>query len=182
MTDKYCSGCKTHKDVSEFQNSSYTKDGKTSRCSACLNKYRRDNGYNKSSARKPQGYKAEVRSRYFQTVHGRAQTLYHSAAVRAKKKGMQFELDVDWIKERLAPLTCEVTGLPLVLEINKDVWIGRFSPTLERVDNTIGYTKENTMIVCAIYNQAKADGSHEDVLTLARALMNKEKVSSVSQF
>ena len=45
--------------------------------------------------------------------------------------------------------------------------------THHRVDSQRGYTMDNVMVVCLIYNLAKSDGTAADVEELARAMVAK---------
>ena len=179
MTTKYCAKCKTTKDIEDFQVRSASKDGRHSWCSLCYNAYRRERNYN--NMYRPDNYAKTRRSwdAHRKTIRGRAQVLLRSAKRRADQIDLDFDLDLDWVMERLTPMICEASGLRLSMEVPEHTRNGRFSPSLDRIIPRLGYTKENTQLVSMIYNQAKADSSHEDVLELAKALMKKEKVPSV---
>ena len=90
---------------------------------------------------------------------------------RCKKKNISFDLDLDWYREKLASQVCEVTGIPF----SSDYWevgdAGPWSPSIERVIPSLGYVKENCKVVCFIYNTAKHDFTHEDVLFLASVMV-----------
>jgi len=45
-----------------------------------------------------------------------------------------------------------------------------FCPSLDRVDSSKGYTKDNVQLVCRIYNTAKGNGTKEDVMKMVDAL------------
>jgi hypothetical protein len=80
----------------------------------------------------------------------------------------------EWVLERLLRGVCEVTGLPLKLVYpysRKGFGTqGAFSPSIDRKDPTKGYTLENSQVVVWLYNAAKSNGTHEDVVTLAEAV------------
>ena len=99
----------------------------------------------------------------------RASTLVSGAKKRAEKAGLAFELDLDWVAERLNHGYCEVSGIPFNLVTGRDP----FAPSLDRTDPTKGYTKDNVKVVVWCYNSAKGIGSHEDVMKLAEALAVK---------
>ena len=46
-------------------------------------------------------------------------------------------------------------------------------PSIDRIDNSQGYTKNNCRVVSVIYNKAKSDYKDEDVLKMARALVER---------
>jgi len=87
--------------------------------------------------------------------------LAHSARSRAKKKGIEFDLNYKEIK---IPDTCPVLGIPLIASI------GRFdpnSPSLDRIDNSKGYTKENTIVVSFRANSLKRDATLDELRKIA---------------
>jgi hypothetical protein len=116
--------------------------------------------------------------KYYCTTKGRAGHLLNNARGRAKRDNLEFSLDFEWLKPKLEKAICEVTNLPLVLRVNggKGHKENSFSPSLERKDNALGYTKENTQLVCWIYNRAKGAFEIADLLILARALDYKAAV------
>jgi hypothetical protein len=108
--------------------------------------------------------------KYADTVQGRATVLLNGAKYRAKKKNLECSLTYPWVVERLERGVCEMTGLPFVLEgkgKNNRPW----SPSLDRIDNSKGYTPENTQVVVFLYNAAKNNATDTDVLMLAKALV-----------
>lgn len=100
------------------------------------------------------------------TLEGCADNLLRGAKQRAKKKGLPFDLTLDWVMERLHRGECEVTSIPFNFDGGKNP----FGPTIDRIVPQEGYTKENCQVVVWTYNAAKGNGTHEDVLILARAL------------
>ena len=66
---------------------------------------------------------------------------------------------------------CEVTGIPFTYGLNaRNPW----SPSLDRIDPSVGYTLENTRVVVWIYNAAKNVFSDSDVMLMAHALVNSD--------
>lgn len=109
------------------------------------------------------------REKYRKTIgtpEGAAMTLLRGAKQRAEKKGVPFDLDYEWVYERVSAGHCSVTGLPFNFSGGKHP----FGPTLDRIVPEGGYTKENTQVVVWAYNAAKGVGTHEDVMALACAL------------
>lgn len=90
----------------------------------------------------------------------------HSAKTRARVKGLPFDLDVEWIREKFA-LGCAVTGLPLDPNGSKTPW----TVHVDRIVPENGYTKDNCRLVCACYNLAKKHWTDADVLKMARNLI-----------
>lgn len=85
------------------------------------------------------------------------------------KSGLPFDLDEEWIRSRKESGVCEVTGIPFDDgdgSINQRPW--GFS--VDRIDQTGGYTKDNVKAVVWAYNRAKGVGTHDDVIRLAEAI------------
>ena len=67
-------------------------------------------------------------------------------------------------------MKCEVTGMPF----NPRFWAagpkGPWSPSVDRIDPKKGYIKDNCQLVIWMYNAAKQEFSHDDVVLFASAL------------
>lgn len=107
----------------------------------------------------------------YKTNHpiGWAIRLRNKAQSRAKAKNLEFDLTREFILGKLEKGVCEVTGVPLDLSGG-----GRkpLTPSLDKIDPMKGYTQDNVQLVSFIYNVAKGDWKHEDVLDFARSLQN----------
>jgi hypothetical protein len=106
------------------------------------------------------------------TPHGRAAVLLNVARQRAEKKGLEFSLTLDWLEPRIVAGVCEVTGLPFDLATqptNKGPSIP-FSPSLDRIDNSRGYSEDNVQVVVSVYNVAKGAWGHDAVVRMAESL------------
>ena len=82
---------------------------------------------------------------------------FWTAKNRAKSKGIEFSLKVEDI---VVPAVCPVLGIPLYTNKGK---AGPNSPSLDRIDNTKGYTPENIQIISYRANVIKGDASVEEV-------------------
>lgn len=80
--------------------------------------------------------------------------MVNGARRRAKDQGVDFDLDLDWVKQKIEAGKCEVTGIPFNLQPAKDKWKHPYAPSLDRVEAGAGYTKDNVRVVVAIYNLA----------------------------
>jgi len=80
--------------------------------------------------------------------------LFHLAKRRAKEKNMEFTLTKEIIKSKFPKDNkCPVTKKPFLYDI-KDK---NQNPTIDRIDNSKGYTAENIVIVSYIVNKIKND-------------------------
>jgi hypothetical protein len=107
------------------------------------------------------------------SINGYAEILLSAAKQRAKKRGLQFTIDRDWVAERLAG-RCEITSLPFDLPDGGPSKRSMFGPTIDRVVPEKGYTKDNCKMVVWTYNAAKGSGTHANVLRLCHALINPQ--------
>lgn len=111
--------------------------------------------------------------RYSLSPKGTATLLLNYAKDRARRQGLAFELDKEWLDPKLETNVCEFTGLPL-----KRVAMGRrvhdpFGPSLDRIDPSLGYTKSNTRLVCFIVNTVRHDWGDDVLITIASAIVQK---------
>lgn len=115
--------------------------------------------------------KLEFAKRYV-TLEGRAYHLFNNARQRARKKGLSCEIDMPWVLKHLQRGVCWATGLPFVLEYGGGPGTARaFAPSIDRRNPKLGYTKDNTQVVCWMYNCAKGIATHEDVVRMSRAVV-----------
>lgn len=183
--NKTCSKCKLEKSLPEFPQQ---KGKASSWCKSCYSNYRKEKGYdlyaNRSKyhssyqreLRKSDEFKKEDRSYrkvYAATFSGMITNLLCAARDRAKKNNLEINLDREWVEQHLLPMKCEATGVDLVLERREECSHTPFRPSIDRIDNTKGYTKDNCRLVCVIYNKAKSDYNDEDVMKMAKGLVSK---------
>lgn len=139
---KTCFKCKELKNVSLFFKHTQTSDGYHSWCKTCCNE-----GNIKS------------RAKVYSTIEGRAKIFLQSCKRSALKRNQAFELTIEdvvgfWNKQNKV---CAYSGVEMTLEA------GRLNTvSIERIDSSVGYTKENTVLVCNIVNRMKSDFKYED--------------------
>lgn len=106
---------------------------------------------------------------YRATPEGRAACLVTSAKSRSLKKGLPFDLDVQWIAEKIKNGKCEVTGLDFTLDKSK----GAFAPSLDQIIPGKGYTKDNVQVVVFIYNTCKGGFDAKDIDLFVRTFADR---------
>jgi transcription elongation factor Elf1 len=148
MEYKICIKCNEEKSIQEFNK--IHKKWSENMCSKCRSKHQ---------------WQVQKKS-----VKGRTNLLYHDALKSSKKRGHAFNLRKEWIEEKVRSGKCEVTGIPFDLD-SRNPWM----PSLDRKIPSLGYIEENCQVVVWIYNTAKQEFKHEDVLVLADALLNKQE-------
>lgn len=156
-TKKCSSACKLEKPLSEFD-TWQTKSGEVryrALCRSCNNKNMLD-----------------WQRRRRESVDGWAANVIKSAKARAKVKGLEFSLTTEWFVERIKNGYCEVTNLPF--DTNRDdrrvSARNPWAPSLDRIDNSKGYTPENVQVVVWMYNQFKGEWTHDELMVMVRAL------------
>jgi hypothetical protein len=147
---KTCFCCKTVKERSLFFKHAQTPDGLHSWCKACCNV-----GNQKS--------RAKVNA----TIQGRAKIFLQNAKKSAKKRNQAFDLEIPdivgfWNDQNMV---CAYSGLEMTLEAGKLNTV-----SIERIDSNIGYTKDNTILVCQAINRMKSDFSYNDFYMLCQAV------------
>lgn len=122
----------------------------------------------------------ENRRRYANSARGRAVALFNRISKQAKngrrfnRPGFDFDVTVEWIQERIELGFCETTGILFELIERNKKW-SPFSPSVDRIDCTKGYTKDNSRVVCLIFNLSRNQFTDEDVLKMARAMVKKHE-------
>ena len=108
----------------------------------------------------------------------RAQRLHGNAQKRAKANGWPVpNFDSLWIEEKILFGFCEVTGIKFDLDTQisnsvhaKNPWV----PSLDRIDSSKPYTKDNVHLVVYMYNVCKAEFNHEDVIKFCKVVVSQE--------
>lgn len=107
----------------------------------------------------------------------RAISMYSAKKAGAGQAGKEFSLTPEWFEERLERNKCEITGITFQFTSDGQR-LNPFSPHIDRIDPSKGYTESNSQMVCAIYNMAKLDWTHSDVMKMAEALLARHKRSA----
>lgn len=148
MVVKTCFCCKTDKPYSLFFKHNQTPDGYHSWCKDCCTV-------------------SNIRSRAKQnsTIEGRAKIFLQNAKKSAVKRQQLFELTVSdvvgcWNTQKTV---CAYSGRLMTLEAGKLNTV-----SIERIDSKIGYTCENTILVCQAINRMKSDFEFDEFYNLCR--------------
>jgi len=147
---KKCSKCKTNKNYKDFHSDLSTKDGYTYQCKACRNKSSRN--YLKTERGR---YVHRTQEKIRRSVNPKSMLL-NLAKQRAKRKGLDFCLrcsDFD------IPDMCPVLGIPIFSSEK----LTDNSPTIDRINNTVGYVANNIMVISWRANRLKSDASASEL-------------------
>jgi hypothetical protein len=143
------------------------------KCVVCQEeKARRFYSYNDRNVGAKSGYKTtckkcnrnakaiEIRNRDWK--YRANEILYMNAKARAKKANIEFDLQREDI---VVPDNCPVLGIKLFRE-DKKTW--HHAPSIDRIDNTKGYTKDNIMIISRRANILKKDATLQELVTIGK--------------
>lgn len=83
--------------------------------------------------------------------------LYTNAKNRAKRKGVEFNIDINDI---IVPEFCPILGLKLIHGVGR--WIDE-CPSLDRIDSTKGYIKDNIHVISYRANMLKNNATIEEL-------------------
>jgi hypothetical protein len=89
--------------------------------------------------------------------------LYNSCKVRAKKKGLQFDIKRSDIK---IPDVCPILGTKF--EKNNKHSMGDNSVSVDRIVPEKGYTKGNVQIICGLANRMKNSATPEQLVKFSK--------------
>lgn len=124
------------------------------------------------NARNPELFAKYQRDHYLKVRRERPWVLLiRGAATRARQRGLEFCLTAEWAAQHWTGC-CEVTKVPFV-----DSYCGGpgpYSPTIDRIDQSLGYTTENSRFVLFCVNSFKNIGSDARMRWLARRILDPD--------
>jgi predicted nucleic acid-binding Zn-ribbon protein len=94
--------------------------------------------------------------------------MHQRAKARCKENGREFSLSVEDV---LIPDICPVLGIKLNMNSGKS-GAYRNSPSLDRVDNSKGYTKENIQVISQLANAMKCHATNEELHKFAHWVLS----------
>lgn len=100
--------------------------------------------------------------------------MHSRAKSRAKKRGLDFNIEQSDIN---IPIICPILGIPIIKEYVK----GRKaaptpnSPSLDRIDNSKGYTKGNVRVISHKANTMKHNATKNELIQFAIWVMETYK-------
>jgi hypothetical protein len=101
--------------------------------------------------------------------------LLASARTRAREKGVPFLLTDEWATKRWTG-RCEITGIEFRLNGKRGPF--PFSPSVDRIDASKGYTEDNTRFILWGCNAIKGTGTDADMIEIARAIVSSVHMGS----
>jgi hypothetical protein len=156
---KICFDCKIEKNVDEFCRNKRKKDGRATYCKVCDKTHRNTEKYKSYSSE----WKINYRKNNLEKI------LILSAKSRASKKNIPFSIIESDI---IIPEYCPILGLKLK---SQRKFIGENSPTLDRIDNILGYIPGNIVVISNRANRLKNDATLEEIYQLSKFYLKNYK-------
>ena len=97
------------------------------------------------------------------TVRSRLQKYAYS---RVYDKGLEFNLNSEDI---ILPINCPLLNVPLDYGVSES---NDFSPSIDRIDPTKGYVKDNIQVLSFLANRMKNSATPDQLLTFARNIIS----------
>ena len=152
-----------------YVNQNLRKNTTTKRCSCC--KFMKPVGqfikHNKSGGGKFSGRCIDCRKQY--KVDNPEMFLLYQAKANAKKRELEFNLTKEDI---VIPEYCPI----LKVKLSKKKGNIKYSPSIDRINNSKGYIKGNVMIISTRANLMKNDASLEELKAFAQYYTNLDKL------
>ena len=165
METKICTKCKKEKSVKEFYKDLNSSDQLTSKCKSCHKEYR---DLNREKQRiymqNLRNTKNEIIKENKRKAWGNAdprKLLLMQARNRAKRKNIDFNLTLEDI---IIPEVCPLLNIPFVRGVKNDY---EYTYSLDRIDPTKGYLKDNIWVITKLANSMKNSASKEQLLVFA---------------
>lgn len=90
-------------------------------------------------------------------VRFRSKHLWMSAKRRAVRRGLEFTISIEDV---VIPTHCPVLGIEILVEAGKSVQPG--APSIDRIDNSLGYTPANVRVISHRANALKRDATRAE--------------------
>ena len=92
--------------------------------------------------------------------------MYSAVKSSAKKRGLEFNLDISDIK---IPKKCPYLNINLAFSVGYGITDA--APTIDRIDNSKGYIKGNIQVISYKANRAKSNLNQMDLITFAQNIL-----------
>jgi hypothetical protein len=120
--------------------------------------------------RNPERSRAQWRKWSF-SLEGTSSCLLNYARDRARRQDLPFDIDREFVREKLQRGICELSGLAIQRIAPGNYRTHPYAPSLDRIEPSLGYVKTNVRLVCFAVNRARSDWGDEVLLTIASGLV-----------
>jgi len=155
----------------EIKRKDWVKTGRTTSCKSCASK--------RTAAKYPPPTN-------FKGIGGLSMTHFSAIKHGAQRRGIDFQLSIEflWDLYNKQNARCALTNVELTLEPsikNSNVNWDLITASVDRIDNTKGYTEDNVWWVHKEINRLKNNYSLEELLYWSKLLLEKHGNSDPSQ-
>jgi len=133
---------------------------------SCRNNFNNDLSKEKIKIRYKENKKVLIDSYRSSKEMNREKYMLVIARAGAKKRGIYFNLTAEDI---IIPTHCPVLGI----ELKKTLGREDCTPSLDRIDNDLGYVKDNVWVISFKANRCKSDLNKEELLLFCANMLNK---------
>lgn len=185
MNTKQCTKCAEVKPIDAFHMRNDKKTvNRQAQCKLCINARMRiysalphvvakRAAYHLATRHNPE-YKADNIRRgreFYASQIGRAKTLLKGIERRAIRHAELSDVDLSFILDALTLGVCQVTGIPFQFEPHATYGKNPYAPSVDRIDNSKGYTKENTRLVLWQVNLMHGEMTDAELIEMCKAVI-----------
>jgi hypothetical protein len=168
---KTCRDCGEEKPLSQYYKHKHLKDGHYSECKVCKDAYAKV--YYEKNKEKIIKYRVNYNRtherKHYRDIDSRIRQLLKSAATRNALELTQEEAKEIWNRQNGI---CVYSKLPLTAKANQFNTV-----SLDRIDSSKHYTKDNVQFVCAAVNRMKQDYTEDLFVLLCHLTTQNNKLS-----
>lgn len=161
---KLCPNCKKTLPINRFRVSQKSKTGRYWMCEDCyryhndLNRGMDKNYFRKLRIKISKEYRDEINKLSNKSrLNNFERFMWSAAKKRAKAKGIEFSIKISDI---VIPSVCPILEVPFEYG-TKDNY--EYTPSLDRIDNSKGYTKDNILVMSKKANSMKNNASWDEI-------------------
>jgi hypothetical protein len=144
-------------------------------------KYMRDYQAKRRAKQTDQDRAKAARSQFDRHSSNIEKYLLRNCRQRAKRKNIECSISPE---DLVVPEVCPVLGIPIYREFNPDIRGGISrpnAPSVDRVDNSIGYVKGNVRVISSKANLLKGSMSSEEARQIAKYIEEHKSSQSGDQ-
>ena len=191
---KTCNRCKHTKSLSDFNKSKTGKYGVGGQCKSCMRDYYLANKERSRIANKQyrdkhkeslneynRNYYQNNKKVFFDTNKNNARNnwehyLFLQVRSRARRTNIEFNITINDI---VIPDRCPYMGIPLTKELGQGQLLTNAS--LDRIDNTKGYIKNNVQVISRLANTMKSNSTKEQLIIFAKNILKIHPINKGEQ-
>lgn len=171
----FCNRCKQRKPVEVFSSDATRKCGRASRCKECdreratprtREQKDRHAAYKRDPANLP--HVRAVFHAWRHTNRGRLAIMVHHAKKRAAERGLPFDITFEDLS---IPERCPLLDIPITFGKGKT---HAGSPSLDRIDPSLGYVRGNVWVISYRANAIKHDANADELELIAIRLRDRQ--------